>query len=116
MFPPYYLYMRVKLSEQYQSEREDICDRLIQILDLDEERSFLLCELDANTEKQTQILDMKEEIRRYFACSTISSFKPNFECKRPYLNIVRGILRQQHYIISSARNSGAIKYFIFRNK
>ena len=34
-----------------------------------------------------------------FAVSTISSFKPNFECKRPYLNIVRGILRQQNYMI-----------------
>ena len=40
-----------------------------------------------------------EEIKQYFACSTISSFKLNFECKRPYLNIIRSILRQQSYII-----------------
>ena len=31
---------------------------------------------------------MKEDIRKVFECSTISSFKPKFECKRPYLNIV----------------------------
>ena len=47
--------------------------------------------------KQTAILNMKEEIQKCFACSEISSFKPNFECKRPYLNIVRGILRKQGY-------------------
>ena len=38
--------MRVKLSEQYQTEREDICDRLIQILDLDEDQSFVVQDLD----------------------------------------------------------------------
>ena len=42
---------------------------------------------------------MKEEIQKYFAVSTISSFKPNFECKRPYLNIIRSILRMQKYDI-----------------
>ena len=73
---------------------------------------------------QKQLLDMKEEIQKYFACSTISSFKPNFECKRPYLNLVRGILRKQGYIFNSSNivlkkengeNIITKKYFIFRN-
>ena len=85
--------MRIKLSEKYQNEREDICKRLINILKLDDTNSFLLCDLDEDTEKQNQITEMKEEIQKYFACSTISSFKPNFDCKRPYLNIVRSILK-----------------------
>jgi hypothetical protein len=38
--------MRIKLSEKYQKEREDICDKIISILELDENNSFLLCELD----------------------------------------------------------------------
>jgi len=76
--------MRIKLSEKYQNEREDICKRLISILKLDDTNSFLLCDLDEDTEKQNQITEMKEEIQKYFACSTISSFTPNFDCKRPY--------------------------------
>ena len=36
---------------------------------------FLLCELDNDIEKQTAILNMKEEIQKCFACSEISSFK-----------------------------------------
>lgn len=100
--------MRIKLSEKYQNEREDICKRLIIILNLDENNSFLLCDLDEDTKKQNQITEMKEEIQKHFACSTISSFKPNFECKRPYLNIVRSILRQQQYIIEI--NDYCIKY------
>jgi hypothetical protein len=89
--------MRIKLSEKYQTEREEICNKLINILNLDEDKSFLLCDLDIDTEKQNKILEMKEEIQKHFACCTISSFKPNFECKRPYLNIVRSILKKQNY-------------------
>jgi hypothetical protein len=91
--------MRTKLSEKYQTEREEICNKIITILDLKEDKNFLLCELDNDIEKQQKILELKEEIQKYFACSTISSFKPNFICKRPYLNIIRSILRQQKFIV-----------------
>jgi len=89
--------MRVKLCDKYKQEREEICKKLIDILKLDSNNSFLLCELDTDIEKQDKIMVMKEDIQKYFACSEISSFKPNFECKRPYLNIVRGILRKEGY-------------------
>ncbi len=115
--------MRIKLSEKYQNEREDICNRLISILKLDDNNSFLLCDLDNDEEKQNKILEMKEEIQKYFACSTISSFKPNFECKRPYLNIVRSILKKQNYtfigndytIKINNVPKKTVKYMLFRN-
>ena len=115
--------MRVKLCEKYKIEREDICKKIIDILKLDANNSFLLSDLDADKEKQAAILNMKEEIQKCFACSEISSFKPNFECKRPYLNIVRGILRKQGYTFISTDLDIKIndvikrttKYIIFRN-
>lgn len=95
--------MRTKLSEKYQHEREDICKRIIEILEVDpDEKTFLLCELDENVPKQEKLLSMKDEIRRVFECSTISSFKPDFECKRPYLSMVRSILRKQGYAVNSS--------------
>ena len=90
--------MRIKLSEKFPIEREEICNKIISILELDENKSFLLCELDNDIEKQNKILEMKEEIQKYFSVSCISSFRPKFECKRPYLNIVRSILRKQNYV------------------
>jgi hypothetical protein len=116
--------MRVKLCEKYKIEREEICKRLITILKLDEQNSFLLCDLDTDIEKQTAIMNMKEEIQKCFACSEISSFKPNFDCKRPYLNIVRGILRKQGYTfecdttfnkIEKGTYKSSTKYKVFRN-
>ena len=116
--------MRPKLSEKYQNEREEICNKIITILDLKEDNTFILYDLDNDTEKQNRILDMKEEIKKVFECSTISSFKPNFECKRPYLNIIRSILRKQNYtfigndytIKINSVPKKTIKYMLFRNK
>ena len=81
--------MRIKLSEKYQNEREDICKRLISIIELDDNKSFLLCDLDNDSEKQNKIIEMKEEIQKYFACSTISSFKPNFASSIRLLPVLR---------------------------
>ena len=115
--------MRTKLADKYQKEREELCNKLINILQLDRENSFLLHELDNNIEKQNAIMSMKDEIQRVFACSTISSFRPNFECKRPYLNIVKSILRKQGYLFNGSNyqiklETGiqkiSTKYFIFR--
>jgi len=115
--------MRVKLCDKYKNEREEICKKIIAILKLDKDNTFLLYDLDTDKEKQTAILTMKEEIQKCFACSTISSFKSNFDCKRPYLNVVRGILRKQGYTFISTDIDIKIndvvkrtkKYIIFRN-
>ena len=114
--------MRVKPSEQYADEREQICKKLIEILQLDSDNGFLLSDLDADLEKQASIMSLKNEIQRCFAVSKISSFKPNFECKRPYLNIIRSILRKQGYSFFSADCNIKVndvfkrtqKYIIFR--
>ena len=92
--------MRIKLSEKYVSEREEICNELINIIELDTEGCFLLSNLDTDIEKQNKILALKDEIQKYFAVSSITAFKPNVsgDTKRPYLNIARAILRQEGYI------------------
>jgi len=115
--------MRIKLSEKFINEREEICNKIIFILNLDDNGCILLSELDLDIDKQNKIIELKDNIKNYFAVSTISSFKPNFQCKRPYLNIIRSILRQQGYIfegkdyefkIGENLYQRTIKYKIFR--
>ena len=111
-----------KLSEKFKDEREAICDKIIGILELSN-GEFILCDLDENTEKQQRLLGLKTEIMKYFEVSSISTFKPNFECKRPYLNIVRGILRKGGYTFVSTdieiKKNDCVKrtkkYIILRN-
>jgi hypothetical protein len=113
---------RVKLCEK-KKEREEICKKLLDILKLDSNNSFLLCDLDSDLEKQNAILNMKEDIQKCFAVSSISTFKPDRDCKRPYLNLVRGILRQHGYFfegkdfcekVDNIEKKRTMKYFIFR--
>ena len=52
--------MRIKLCEKYQLEREEICKKILNILELNEDNSFLLCELEKNIEKQNKIIELKE--------------------------------------------------------
>lgn len=113
-----------KMSEKFKDEREAICYKIIGILELTN-GEFILSELDENIEKQRRLLELKTEISKFFECSTISTFKPNFECKRPYLNLVKGILRKQNYTIESSDylvkiENGLLKrttkYKLFRNE
>ena len=63
--------MRIKLSEKYKNEREQICEQIIDIINLDETGSFLLSEIDENIDKQNKIIDLKDKIKQIFAVSTI---------------------------------------------
>lgn len=91
--------MRLTKESIYKEQRIDICNRIISILDLDEQNSFLLFDFERDHEKQQRILDMKDEIQQCFSVSSISAFKPNLESttKRPALNIARSILRKEGY-------------------
>ena len=73
--------MRIKLSEKYHNEREEVCKKIISIIDLDENNSFLLCDLDKDIEKQQKLLDLKEEIPKYFACSSFDCNHLNYYTK-----------------------------------
>ena len=112
--------MRPKLSEKYAKEREDVSKQLIEILGLDSTGSFLLCDLDSDLEKQDKIMDLKEEIQTYFACSNMAAYKPKTECKRPYLSLLRSILRKQGYTFigndytKKEDRKKTIRYYIFR--
>lgn len=112
---------RVKQSDKYQTEREEICNKLLSIVG----NEFYLCDIDADEEKQQAILALKEEIPKYFAVGKMSSFKKTFDPKRDYLNMLKCVLKQQGFIVESKRankklnDHGLIQqtaiYKIFRN-
>ena len=58
--------MRLK-SELYKKEQDDITDKIISILDLENKNTYTLYELDQNTEIQTQIMKLIPKIRKWFS-------------------------------------------------
>jgi len=57
--------MRLK-SELYETQQNDIRNKLIIMLDLEHNNPLLLYELDNNTELQQQIMGLIPEIRTFF--------------------------------------------------
>ena len=56
-----------KKSELYPKEQKKICDKIIEILTLDDENSVYLYDLDNDSAKSKQIMDLLPEIRTFFS-------------------------------------------------
>lgn len=91
--------MRLK-SELYIKEQNEIVDKIIDILDLDEENSIILHNLDNDKEKQDKILALIPEIRKYYSFTTIIGASEPDKAKRPYLSIIRQLTKKK-YTMSS---------------
>lgn len=92
--------MRLK-SELYQKEQNAICEQIIKILDLNEQNSITLYELDMDEHKKQQIMDLLPEIKKYFSFSYIEGARNPHKIKRPYLSIIKAVVKGHYQMISS---------------
>ena len=65
----------MKLKELYKKEQVDILNQLVDILDINNHPTFILYELDNDTQKQQQIIDLIPNIRKYFSLSNVRGIK-----------------------------------------
>lgn len=91
--------MRLK-SELYKKEQEEICDKVINILKLDDNNSFILRNLDNDKSKQKELLDLIPEIRKYFAFGSMRGVSEPKKTKRPYMTIIRQICKVKYDVIA----------------
>ena len=91
--------MRLK-SELYKKEQEEIVDKIITILDLENKTEYTLYELDKNEEIQKQIMELIPEIRKYYSFSTIIGASEPTKAKRPYLSIIRQLTKSKYKLNS----------------
>ena len=92
--------MRLK-SVLYKKEQDEILQKIINILDLDDENSITLHELDTNKEKQQLILNLIPDICKYFTTKNIIGAKEPENCKRPYLSIIKHLAKLKYNMYHS---------------
>ena len=90
--------MKRPKSSIYSEEQNEICNRLFNILNLDEENSITLYELDNNIEMQNKILDLIPEIKKYYKCAGVIAINNPDKCKRKYMSILKFILKKKYKI------------------
>ena len=83
----------IKKNIKYLEQQERVLNTLLQLLNINGNYTFLLTDLDENPDLQRKILDLGPEIRRFYPSSGCSGINGRTQCKRPYLSIIRYLLK-----------------------
>ena len=89
--------MKLK-SELYKKEQDDITEKIISILDLENKHTYTLYELDNNKEVQKQIMELIPEIRKWYAFNNMKAVGEPDKRKRPWLSIIKHLLKTKYTI------------------
>ena len=87
--------MRLK-SELYRKEQYILSNKIIDILELDENGQIILYYLDNDKKKQDKIINLIPELRKYFSFSNMKGIESPEILKRPYLSIIRQVTKLTH--------------------
>jgi len=78
---------------KFKEEQQKIINKLFLILN---DNTFILYELDNDEKKQKEIIELGKDIKKYYSCSTCKGINIP-DCKRPYLSIIRFLLKKNGY-------------------
>jgi len=84
----------------YAKEQDQIIRSLIQILDLPNTSSRIRYNMDRDNVLINRIMSLVPSIRLYFASSSISGISEPHKLDRPYLSIIKYLLKDYYSIIS----------------
>jgi hypothetical protein len=90
-----------KKVENYEVERKQVLQKMLDILGItDTNKMFSLKELDANEQKQNDILALEPDIKKYFFYSNWTCFKK--PCKRRYLSFIKYVMKDMNINLKAA--------------
>ena len=89
--------MKLK-SQLYKKEQEDLCDKIINILELDDKNSVILYNID-NSDKVKKIMNLLPELRKYFTFHNIIGISDPKQVKRAWLSIMKQVTKLKYEIL-----------------
>ena len=92
--------MRLK-NELYDDEQSKIKKELIDILELNNKNGFILYQIDHDEELKSKIMGLLPKIRTFYSMSKITAISTPERIKRPYISIIRHILKNDYDILSA---------------
>lgn len=91
-----------KKQELYEAEQNALIYRLLEVLDLDNESSFLLSTFDLSEEKQKQIMDLYPDVRKFFSLTNVQAIANPDSAQRPWLSLIKNVLKQKYKVLGVA--------------
>lgn len=87
-------------SELYKKEQDEIIEKIISILDLDDKNSIILYNLENDKNKIDKIMKLIPDIRKYFSLSYINAISNPDKVKRPWLSMIRKLTKSKYEMLS----------------
>lgn len=81
-----------KKQLKYKKEQEELLNKLLEILNYNNNYTFYLYDLDNKIELQESIIGLSDDIKKYYPSSICTGVNGK-NCKRPYSSIIRYILK-----------------------
>jgi hypothetical protein len=88
-------------TDLYSKEQSILEDKVLNILNLKQDNSITLYELDNDIEKQNQILELIPDIKKFFAFKNISGVRNTDKCIRPWLSIIKNLTKKKYNFYSA---------------
>tara|TARA_B100000073_G_C23487963_1_gene474375 strand:- start:301 stop:648 length:348 start_codon:yes stop_codon:yes gene_type:complete len=85
---------------EYKEQQTAIIDEIASILNLEEHPIYTLEELDNNHDIQTKIMNLIPDIKQYFNCNNLKAVTDTSRIKRPWLSIIKTMLKSNYQIIT----------------
>jgi len=70
-------------TELYKEEQKELCDKIIDVLELSADNTITLYELDNNKNKTDKIINLMPDLRKYFSFNNIKGIGEPDKMKRP---------------------------------
>lgn len=95
--------MKLK-SELYKKQQYELSQKIIDILELDENNQIILYHLDNDKNKIDKIMALIPELRKYFSFSSIRGIESPESPKRPYYSIIKQITKLTHNLTTKDKH------------
>jgi hypothetical protein len=82
----------IKKQLKYKNEQEELLNKLLEILNYNNDYTFYLYDLDNKKDLQESIIGLSDDIIKYYPASSCIGVNGQ-NCKRPYLSIIRFLLK-----------------------
>lgn len=86
--------------EKFKKEQDEIVDKIINILKLDNKKSIVLYYLDNDKIMQDNIFALVPDIKKYFNSSNCRGINDPLNTKRPYVSIIRTFTKSKYTMVS----------------
>jgi hypothetical protein len=85
----------------YENERKIILNKMYEIVGLNDKNYFYSTDINDSKIIQNQILEMSDDIKKYYATSTWSVFKKSVDVENIALSIIKSLLKDNNVLYES---------------